>query len=119
VSSTAVVTGVAFLTGAVTLEVSSFAVIGVLETANELDVAAASDVGVKVNVKLPVPVTTKLVNVATPPTAVTVLPERVPVPEAIDATTATVDDETKFPFASTMRITGCVVRAERLIPLDG
>jgi hypothetical protein len=50
VSSTAVVDGVAALTGAVTLEVRALAVIAVSETANELDVAAASDVGVKVSV---------------------------------------------------------------------
>ena len=47
-SSTAVVERVAALTGAVTLDVSALAVIGVSETANELDVAAASNVGVKV-----------------------------------------------------------------------
>jgi hypothetical protein len=50
VSSTAVVEGVAALTGAVTLEVSALAVMTVLETANELDVTAASDVDVKVSV---------------------------------------------------------------------
>jgi hypothetical protein len=50
VSSTAVVKGVAALTGAVTFDVSALAVIGVSETENELDVAAASDVGVKVSV---------------------------------------------------------------------
>jgi hypothetical protein len=50
VSSTAVIERVAALTGAVTLEVSALAVIGVSETANELDVTAASDVGVKASV---------------------------------------------------------------------
>jgi hypothetical protein len=50
VSSTAVVDGVAALTGAVTLDVRALAVTAVSETANELEVAAASDVGVKVSV---------------------------------------------------------------------
>jgi hypothetical protein len=50
VSSTAVFKRVAALTGAVTLDVSALAVIGVSETANELDVTDVRDVGVKVSV---------------------------------------------------------------------
>jgi hypothetical protein len=50
VSSTAVVDGVAALTGAVTLVVSALAVIGVSDTANELDVTEVRDVGVKESV---------------------------------------------------------------------
>jgi hypothetical protein len=47
------------------------------------------------------------VNVATPLTAATVVvPVNVPVPEAIDATTFTVEDVTVVPFPSTIRITG-------------
>ena len=57
--------------------------------ASELEVTALRDAGVKVRVKLPaVPVMTRLVNVAIPDDAVTVVvPESAPMPEAIDATT--------------------------------
>ena len=76
--------------------------------ANELEVTAVKAVGVKVNVKFPaVPVITKLVKVATPPTAATVVvPDKVPVPEATVATTFTVEEVTVFPPLSTIRTTG-------------
>ena len=76
---------------------------------NEPDVTAVSDVGVNVNVNGPaVPVSRKLVNVATPAFAATVVvPDNVPpVPEAIVATTLTVEDVTVLPLASTILITG-------------
>ena len=76
---------------------------------NDADVTAVSDVGVNVNVNGPaVPVSRKLVNVATPATAATVVvPDNVPpVPEAIDATTFTVEFVTVLPLASTILITG-------------
>ena len=84
------------------------AVAAPLETANEFEVLAVNAVGVKVKVKFPaVPVITKLVNVATPLTAATVVvPDKVPVPEAIEATTFTVEEVTVFPLASTIRTTG-------------
>ena len=52
----------------------------------EVDVTAVSAVGVNVNVNGPaVPVSRKLVKVATPATAATVVvPDKVPVPEAIE-----------------------------------
>ena len=77
--------------------------------ANDDDVIAVNEVGVNVNVKLPaVPVSLKLVNVATPATAATVVvPDNVPpVPEAIVATTLTVELVTVFPPESTILITG-------------
>ncbi len=85
-----------------------------------MEVAAVSDVGVKVRVKLPaVPERTRLVKVATPLTAATVVvPLRVPVPEAIEATTLTVDDVTVFPEASVTLITGWVVSATPLTAPD-
>jgi hypothetical protein len=78
-------------------------------SANEPDVIAVSDVGVNVNVKFPaVPVITKSVKVATPLLAATVVvPESVPVPDAIVATTFTDEFVTVFPPESTMRTTGC------------
>ena len=86
-----------------------------------LEVAAVNDVGVKVRVKLPaVPERTRLVKVATPLIAATVVvPLNVPVPEAIDATTLTVDDVSKFPDASVILITGWVVKAEPAAAPDG
>ena len=76
--------------------------------ANELDVTAVNDVGVNVNVKFPtVPVITKFVNVATPDDAATVVvPDNVPVPDAIVATTFTDEFVTVFPPESTIRTTG-------------
>ena len=75
---------------------------------NDDDVTAVSEVGVKVNVNGPaVPVSRKLVNVATPATAATVVvPDNVPVPVAIVATTLTVELVTVLPLASTILITG-------------
>ena len=76
---------------------------------NDDDVTAVRDVGVNVNVNAPaVPVSRKLVNVATPATAATVVvPDNVPpVPDPIDATTLTVELVTVLPFASTILITG-------------
>ena len=74
------------------------------------------EVGVKVKVKAPaVPVTTRLVKVATPATAATVVvPLRVPVPVAIDATTGTVELVTVLPLVSTMRIIGWVPSVDPL-----
>ena len=73
-----------------------------------LEVTAVNDAGVKVKVKFPaVPVITRLVKVATPLTAATVVvPLSVPVPEAMLATTLTVDPVTVLPLASMMRMTG-------------
>ena len=75
---------------------------------NDDDVTAVSAVGVNVNVNGPaVPVSRKLVNVATPATAATVVvPDNVPVPVAIVATTFTVELVTVLPLASTILITG-------------
>ena len=75
---------------------------------NDDDVTAVSKVGVNVKVNGPaVPVSRKLVNVATPATAATVVvPDNVPVPEAIVATTFTVELVTVLPLASTILITG-------------
>jgi hypothetical protein len=86
-----------------------------------LEVAAVSDVGVKLRVKLPaLPERTRSVKVAIPLTAATVVvPLRVPVPEAIDATTLTVDDVAKFPDASVILITGWVESATPLTAPDG
>jgi hypothetical protein len=86
-----------------------------------LEVAAVNDVGVKVRVKLPaVPERTRLVKVATPLIAATVVvPLNVPVPEAIEATTLTVDDVSKFPNASVILITGWVVKAAPAAAPDG
>ena len=78
-------------------------------SAKLLEVAAVNEVGLKVRVKLPgVPESTRLVKVAIPLTAATVvIPLRVPpVPDAIDATTLTVDDVTVFPEASVILING-------------
>jgi hypothetical protein len=82
-----------------------------------LDVAGVNEVGVKVNVNVPaVPVITRLVKVAIPLTAATVVvPVSVPVPDAIDATTLTLEVVTVLPLASTMRITGCVPRTDPLV----
>jgi hypothetical protein len=90
-------------------------------SAKLLEVAAVSDVGVKIRVKFPaVPERTRLVKVATPLTAATVVvPLKVPVPDAIDATTLTVDDVTVFPKASVTLITGWVVSATPLTAPDG
>jgi len=76
---------------------------------NVFDVTAVREVGVNVNVKFPaVPVSRKLVNVATPFIAATVVvPDNVPpVPEAIVATTFTVELVTVLPPESTILITG-------------
>ena len=73
------------------------------------DVTAVSEVGVNVNVNGPaVPVSRKLVNVATPATAATVVvPDNVPpVPDPLEATTFTVELVTVLPLASTILITG-------------
>jgi hypothetical protein len=77
-------------------------------SAKLLEVAAVNEVGVKVTVKLPgLPERTRLVKVATPLTAATVVvPPKVPVPDPIDATTLTVDDVTVFPEASVILING-------------
>ena len=73
-----------------------------------LDVTGVNELGVKVKVKVPgVPVIARFVKVAKPATAATVVvPLRVPVPDAIDATTLTVEPVTVLPLASTIRITG-------------
>jgi hypothetical protein len=90
-------------------------------SAKLLEVAAVSDVGVKARVKLPVaPERTRLVNVATPLTAATVVvPLKVPVPDAIDATTLTVEVVTVFPDASVILTTGWVVKAVPAAAPDG
>ena len=76
---------------------------------NDDDVIAVNEVGVNVNVNGPaVPVSLKLVNVATPATAATVVvPDNVPpLPDPIVATTFTVELVTVFPPESTILITG-------------
>jgi hypothetical protein len=75
---------------------------------NELEVAAVKAVGVKVKVKAPaVPVIIKLVNVATPETAATVVvPVSVPEPDAIDATTLTIEPVTVLLLASVILTDG-------------
>ena len=76
---------------------------------NDDDVTAVKEVGVNVNVNGPaVPVSLKLVNVATPATAATVVvPDKVPpVPDPIVATTFTVELVTVLPPESTILITG-------------
>ena len=76
---------------------------------NDDDVTAVSEVGVNVKVNGPaVPVSRKLVNVATPATAATVVvPDNVPpVPVAIVATTLTIELVTVLPPESTILITG-------------
>jgi hypothetical protein len=86
-----------------------------------LEVAAVNDAGVKVRVKFPVvPERTRLVKVATPATAATVVvPLKVPVPEAIEATTLAVEVVTVFPEASVILITGWVVKATPAAAPDG
>jgi hypothetical protein len=60
-------------------------------------------------------VITRLVNVATPATAATVVvPESVPVPEAFETVTSVVDVVTVFPPESVTLTTGCVVKADPL-----
>ena len=73
-----------------------------------LDVTGVNEVGVNVKVKVPgVPVMTRFVKVATPETAATVVvPLSDPVPDAIDATTLTVELVTVEPAELIMRITG-------------
>jgi hypothetical protein len=90
-------------------------------SAKLLEVAAVRDAGVKVSMKFPaVPVIRRLVNVATPATAVAVVvPESVPVPEAIDATTLPVNDVTVLSPESVTRTTGWVVKADPLTAPDG
>jgi hypothetical protein len=85
-------------------------------SAKLLEVTAVRDAGVKIRVKSPaVPVITRLVNVATPATAVAVVvPESVPVPEAIDATTLLVNDVTVLSPESVTLTTGWVVKADPL-----
>ena len=75
---------------------------------NDDDVTAVSEVGVNVKVNGPaVPEIRKLVKVATPATAArVVVPDNVPVPVAIVATTLTVELVTVLPLASTILITG-------------
>jgi hypothetical protein len=77
-------------------------------SAKLLEVAAVNDVGVNVRVKFPaVPERTRSVKVATPLTAATVVvPLKVPVPEAIDATTLAVEVVAIFPDESVIRTTG-------------
>ena len=83
---------------------------------SELEVTAVKAVGVKVKVKAPaVPVITRLVNVAIPEAAATVVvPESVPVPDAIDATTLALEPVTVLPLASMMRITGWIASVDPL-----
>ena len=85
------------------------------------EVAAVKLVGVKINVNAPaVPVITKLVKVATPFTAATVVaPVSVPVPVPILAITFTVDEVTVLLSASVIRITGWVVKARPFTAPDG
>ena len=84
--------------------------------ASELEVTGVKEVGVKVRVKFPaVAVMTRLVKVAIPATAATVVvPERVPVPEAIDATTLPVNDVTVLSPESVTLTTGWVARVDPL-----
>ena len=84
--------------------------------ASELEVTGVNEVGVKVRVKFPaVPVITRSVKVAIPATAATVVvPESVPVPEAIDATTLPVNDVTVLSPESVTLTTGWVASCDPL-----
>ena len=87
-----------------------------------LEVTGVSPIGVKVSVKAPaVPVMTKLVKVATPATAATVVvPLSVPLPLAIDATTFCVKLVTVCALEFITRTTGCVPSADPLVAVvDG
>ena len=97
-------------------EVTTYLLAAPVAMASALEVTGVNEVGVKVRVKFPaVPVITRLVKVAIPDDAVTVVvPESVPVPEAIDATTLTEELVTVLPLASTIRITGWVARVDPL-----
>jgi len=109
-------------TGLLEDEVTKYFVAVPTANANEVDVTAVREVGVNVRVKFPaVPVSRKLVNVATPLTAATVVvPDSVPpVPEAIVATTLTVELVTVLELASTILITGCVVKFAPLTAPEG
>ena len=77
-------------------------------TVNDADVTAVKAVGVNVKVcASAVPVSRKLVNVATPLEAATVVvPDSVAPPEATVATTFTDEFVTVFPLASTILTTG-------------
>ena len=71
------------------------------------EVAAVSAAGVNVSVWFPLPVITRLVKFATPATALTaVVPLKVPDPDAIEATTLTVEEVTVLPEASVILTTG-------------
>ena len=96
-------------TGLVVTAVTKYFVAEPFVKVNDDDVTAVSEVGVNNKVNGPVvPVSRKLVNVATPATAATVVvPDNVPpVPEAIVATTLTVELVTVLPPESTILITG-------------
>ena len=74
------------------------------------DVTDVNAVEAKVKVFVPAVVCVKFVNVATPLTAVTVVvPPKVP-PEAVTVTEA-LEPVIVLPEASTIRTTGCVLRA--------
>jgi hypothetical protein len=85
------------------------------------EVAAVNPVGVNLKVKAPaLPVITKLVKVATPATAATVVvPLSVPVPDAIAATTFEVKLAIAFPLPSTTWTTGWVARVAPFAPPIG
>ena len=72
------------------------------------EVAGVNDVGVKVKVKSPTaPESTRLVKGATPLTAEMVfVPLKVPLPEAMEATTLTVEVVTVLPEESVILTTG-------------
>ena len=108
-ASCAVIVTLAPAAGLLEDEVTKYFVAAPNVKLNDADVTAVSKVGVNVNVKSPaVPVIRKLVNVATPFTAATVVvPDNVPpVPEPIVATTLTVELVTVLPPESTILITG-------------
>ena len=108
-ASCALTDTVAPATGLLVTAVTKYFVAAPTVNVNDDDVTAVREVGVNVKVNGPAaPVIRKLVNVATPATAATVVvPDNVPpVPEAIVATTFTVELVTVLPLASTILITG-------------
>jgi hypothetical protein len=82
------------------------------------DVTDVNAVEAKVNVYVPAVLCHKLVNVATPLTAATVVvPPKVP-PDAVTVTEA-VEPVMVLPEASTIRTTGCVAKAAPEVPPTG
>src|ERR1035437_139658 len=95
--------------------------VAVCVTVTVLEVAEVRPVAVKLSVCAPDPLILRLVKVATPFTALTVVvPASVPVPDAIAAVTAFVAPATFVPLPSRISTTGCVANTVPLLALaDG